>query len=60
VGAAFEELGGGVDGKGAAGSFLATSDGEHSGVVDGVAEDGIGAGDAGAVEGGYLALVGWG
>ena len=50
--AAFDEVGGGVDGEGTGG------DGEHGGVVDGVAEDGAGCGDADAVEGGYFAFVG--
>ena len=35
-----------------------SGDGEHGGVVDGVAEDGVGRGDAGAGERGDLALVG--
>jgi len=33
-------------------------DGEHGGVVDGVAEDGVRSGDPGAAEGGYFAFVG--
>ena len=50
--AALGECSGGVDGEGAAG------DGEHGCVVDRVAEDGVGSGDADAVEGGDLVLVG--
>jgi hypothetical protein len=57
-GGAGEEGGRRVDGEGAGLSISAACDGEHGGVVDGVAEDGAGCGDAGAVKGGDFELVG--
>ncbi len=63
-GAAFEQSSGGVDGEGAcdfllrARVVLGARDGEHGGVVDGVAEDGVGYGDADATQGFDFAFVG--
>jgi len=57
-GGAGEESGGGVYGEGTVGA----GDGEHGGVVDGVAEDGVwcvfAGGDADAAEGFYFVFVG--
>jgi hypothetical protein len=57
-GGAIEEAGGGVYGEGPAGSVLAARDGKHGGVVDGVAEDGVGCGDGDAAEGFDFVFVG--
>src|ERR1039458_53517 len=53
-GGALQQVVGGVDREGAVGS----RDSEHGGVVDRVAEDGVGVGDADAGEGGDLGFVG--
>ena len=45
-------------GEGLTGKAPLAGDGEHGGVVDGVAEDGVGGGDADAGEGGDFAFVG--
>jgi len=42
AGGAGEQVGGGVYGEGAGNLILGAGDGEHGGVVDGVAEDGVG------------------
>jgi hypothetical protein len=61
-GGAGEEVGGGVYGEGAVDAVEAAGDGEHGGVVDGVAEDGVGRGDvccdAYMAEGFYFVFVG--
>src|SRR6202034_3704799 len=57
-GGAIEEAGAGIYGEGPAGSVLAARDGEHGRVVDGVAEDGVGCGDADAAEGFDFVFVG--
>jgi hypothetical protein len=57
-GGAGYEGGGGVDGEGAAGSLRTAGDGQHGGIVDGVAEDGVRHSEADAGERGDFALVG--